>query len=205
MTIVPRGKSLGAAWYLPEERQLSSSNQILDEMCAALGGRAAEDLILGQVTTGALSDLEKVTKQARAMVTVYGLNEKLGNITYYDSSDQNEYQFNKPYSEKTAQIIDEEISSIIETQYTRAKDLLAANKDKLTILANELLEKEVIFKESMEDIFGKRPWTSRMDIVEKSNAVAKPARQSKAKKATKSKEQTARKAGDQDQGTDGGN
>ena len=205
VTIVPRGKSLGAAWYLPEERQLSSSNQILDEMCAALGGRAAEDLILGQVTTGALSDLEKVTKQARAMVTVYGLNEKLGNITYYDSSDQNEYQFNKPYSEKTAQIIDEEISSIIETQYTRAKDLLAANKDKLTILANELLEKEVIFKESMEDIFGKRPWTSRMDIVEKSNAVAKPAKQSKAKKATKSKEQTARKAGDQDQGTDGGN
>ena len=205
VTIVPRGKSLGAAWYLPEERQLSSSNQILDEMCAALGGRAAEDLILGQVTTGALSDLEKVTKQARAMVTVYGLNEKLGNITYYDSSDQNEYQFNKPYSEKTAQIIDEEISSIIETQYTRAKDLLAANKDKLTILANELLEKEVIFKESMEDIFGKRPWTSRMDIVEKSNAVAKPAKQSKAKKATKSKEQTASKAGDQDQGTGGGN
>ena len=204
VTIVPRGKSLGAAWYLPEERQLSSSNQILDEMCAALGGRAAEDLILGQVTTGALSDLEKVTKQARAMVTVYGLNEKLGNITYYDSSDQNEYQFNKPYSEKTAQIIDEEISSIIETQYTRAKDLLAANKDKLTILANELLEKEVIFKESMEDIFGKRPWTSRMDIVEKSNAVAKPAKQSKAKKATKSKEKTASKAGDQDQGTDGG-
>jgi cell division protease FtsH len=205
VTIVPRGKSLGAAWYLPEERQLSSSNQILDEMCAALGGRAAEDLILGQVTTGALSDLEKVTKQARAMVTVYGLNEKLGNITYYDSSDQNEYQFNKPYSEKTAQIIDEEISSIIETQYTRAKDLLAANKDKLTILANELLEKEVIFKESMEDIFGKRPWTSRMDIVEKSNALAKPAKQSKAKKATKSKEKTASKAGDQDQGTDGGN
>ena len=205
VTIVPRGKSLGAAWYLPEERQLSSSNQILDEMCAALGGRAAEDLILGQVTTGALSDLEKVTKQARAMVTVYGLNEKLGNITYYDSSDQNEYQFNKPYSEKTAQIIDEEISSIIETQYTRAKDLLAANKDKLTILANELLEKEVIFKESMEDIFGKRPWTSRMDIVEKSNAVAKPAKQSKAKKATKSKEKTASKAGDQDQGTGGGN
>jgi cell division protease FtsH len=204
VTIVPRGKSLGAAWYLPEERQLSSSNQILDEMCAALGGRAAEELIFGQVTTGALSDLEKVTKQARAMVTVYGLNKKLGNITYYDSSDQNEYQFNKPYSEKTAQIIDEEISSIIETQYTRAKDLLAANKDKLTSLANELLEKEVIFKESMEGIFGKRPWTSRMDIVEKSNALAKPAKQSKAKKATKSKEKTASKAGDQDQGADGG-
>ncbi|MDG1220153.1 MAG: ATP-dependent zinc metalloprotease FtsH, partial [Schleiferiaceae bacterium] len=203
VTIVPRGKSLGAAWYLPEERQLSSSNQILDEMCAALGGRAAEELIFGQVTTGALSDLEKVTKQARAMVTVYGLNEKLGNITYYDSSDQNDYQFNKPYSEKTAQIIDEEISSIIETQYIRAKDLLAANKDKLTSLANELLEKEVIFKESMEGIFGKRPWTSRMDIVEKSNAVAKPTKQSKAKKATKSKKKTASKAGDQDQGTDG--
>ncbi|MDO7718466.1 MAG: ATP-dependent zinc metalloprotease FtsH, partial [Schleiferiaceae bacterium] len=203
VTIVPRGKSLGAAWYLPEERQLSSSNQILDEMCAALGGRAAEELIFGQVTTGALSDLEKVTKQARAMVTVYGLNEKLGNITYYDSSDQNDYQFNKPYSEKTAQIIDEEISSIIETQYIRAKDLLAANKDKLTSLANELLEKEVIFKESMEVIFGKRPWTSRMDIVEKSNAVAKPTKQSKAKKATKSKKKTASKAGDQDQGTDG--
>lgn len=202
VTIVPRGKSLGAAWYLPEERQLSSSNQMLDEMCAALGGRAAEELVFGEVTTGALSDLEKVTKQARAMVTVYGLNKKLGNITYYDSSNQNEYQFNKPYSERTAQIIDEEISSIIESQYLRAKKILAANKDKLTKLADELLEKEVIFKESMERIFGKRPWKSRMEIVEDSNAPPKPAMGSKAKKATKRKKKTASKAGDQDPGTD---
>ena len=158
VTIVPRGRSLGAAWYLPEERQLTNTEQILDEMCAALGGRAAEEIIFGKISTGALSDLEKVTKQARAMVTVYGLNDKIGNITYYDSQSGEDYGFNKPYSEKTAQIIDEEISKIVEAQYIRAKDLLTKHKEKLSTLADHLLEKEVIFKENLEEIFGKRPW-----------------------------------------------
>lgn len=158
VTIVPRGRSLGAAWYLPEERQLTNTEQILDEMCAALGGRAAEEIMFGKISTGALSDLEKVTKQARAMVTIYGLNEKIGNITYWDSQGGDDYGFNKPYSEKTAQVIDEEISKIVEAQYIRAKDLLTNEKEKLTSLANLLLEKEVIFKENLEEIFGKRPW-----------------------------------------------
>ncbi|PVW16960.1 ATP-dependent zinc metalloprotease FtsH [Marixanthomonas spongiae] len=158
VTIVPRGQSLGAAWYLPEERLIVRPEQMLDEMCAALGGRAAEKVIFNKISTGALSDLEKITKQARAMVTIYGLNEKVGNLTYYDSSGQNEYNFNKPYSEKTAEIIDKEISNLIEAQYQRALDLLENNKDKLTELAEELLEKEVIFKESLERIFGERPF-----------------------------------------------
>lgn len=158
VTIVPRGKSLGAAWYLPEERQLTNTEQILDEMCSALGGRAAEEIIFGKISTGALSDLEKVTKQARAMVTIYGLNEKIGNITYYDSQNGNDYGFTKPYSEETAQVIDKEISKIVENQYIRAKEILTANKEKLTKLAELLLEKEVIFKENLEEIFGKRPW-----------------------------------------------
>lgn len=158
VTIVPRGRSLGAAWYLPDERHLTTAEQMNDEMAAALGGRAAEETMFGQVSTGALSDLEKVTKQAYAMVTMYGLNEKLGNISYYDSSGQQEYTFGKPYSESTAKTIDEEVSRIIETQYTRAKRILSENKDKLTALAVQLLEKEVIFKEDLEKIFGKRAW-----------------------------------------------
>jgi cell division protease FtsH len=161
VTIVPRGRSLGAAWYLPEERQLTSKDQMLDEMCATMGGRAAEEVIFGRITTGALSDLEKVTKQARAMVSVYGLNERIGNITYYDSSGQNEYQFDKPYSERTAEVIDEEISKLIEGQYERAKELLRANRDKLETLAKELLTKEVIFRDNLVAIFGERPWMSR--------------------------------------------
>jgi ATP-dependent metallopeptidase hflB len=156
VTIVPRGRSLGAAWYLPEERQIVRTNQIEDEMCAALGGRAAEQITFGKISTGALSDLEKVTKQARAMVTIYGLNDKIGNRTYYDPTGE-EYGFTKPYSEKTAQVIDEEISSIIEQQYQRALNILTENKDKLTALAELLLEREVIFKEDLEHIFGKRP------------------------------------------------
>jgi len=158
VTIVPRGQSLGAAWYLPEERLIVRPEQMLDEMCATMGGRAAEKVIFNQISTGALSDLEKVTKQARAMVTIYGLNEKVGNVTYYDSSGQSEYGFSKPYSEATAELIDKEISSIIEEQYQRAIKLLEENKDKLSLLAEELLEKEVIFKESLEVIFGKRPF-----------------------------------------------
>lgn len=154
VTIVPRGQSLGAAWYLPEERSLVRTEQMLDEMCATLAGRAAEQIIFGKISTGALNDLEKVTKQARAIVTIYGLNEKIGNITYYDSSGQSEYNFTKPYSEKTAEDIDNEISKIIETQYERALQILEKHKDQLTALAEELLEKEVIFKESLERIFG---------------------------------------------------
>lgn len=156
VTIVPRGMSLGAAWYLPEERQIVRTEQMLDEMCATMGGRAAEKVIFDKISTGALSDLEKVTKQARAMVTVYGLNDSLGNITYYDSSGQNEYNFSKPYSEETAKLIDKEISQLIEGQYQRAIDLLTTNKDKLIQLANLLCDKEVIFREDLENVFGKR-------------------------------------------------
>jgi len=158
VTIVPRGQSLGAAWYLPEERLIVRPEQMLDEMCAALGGRAAEKVIFNKISTGALSDLEKVTKQARAMVTVYGLNDKVGNLTYYDSSNGNDYGFTKPYSEKTAETIDKEISSIIEKQYQRAIKLLEDNKSKLIQLAEVLLDKEVIFKDNLEKIFGSRPF-----------------------------------------------
>ena len=158
VTIVPRGQSLGAAWYLPEERQIVRPNQMLDEMCATMGGRAAEKVIFNNISTGALSDLEKVTKQARAMVTVYGLNEKLGNITYYDSSGQTDYNFSKPYSEETARTIDQEISIMIEGQYQRAISILEENKDKLNQLADILIEKEVIFKDDLENIFGRRPF-----------------------------------------------
>lgn len=158
VTIVPRGQSLGAAWYLPEERLIVRPEQMLDEMCAALGGRAAEKVIFNKISTGALSDLEKVTKQARMMVAVYGLNDKVGNLTYYDSTGQAESSFNKPYSEKTAEIIDQEISKIIEEQYQRAIDLLEKNKGKLTELAEYLLDKEVIFKDNLVEIFGDRPF-----------------------------------------------
>ena len=157
VTIVPRGQSLGAAWYLPEERQITTSDQILDEMCATLAGRAAEQVIFKKVSTGALNDLEKVTKQARALVTVYGLNDKIGNITYYDSSGQGEYNFTKPYSEETARTIDIEIKSIIDTQYNRAVNIIEENVDKLTELADALLKDEVIFKENLLKIFGDRP------------------------------------------------
>ena len=161
VTIVPRGKSLGAAWYLPEERLIVRPEQMLDEMCAALGGRAAEKVIFNQISTGALSDLEKVTKQARAMVTVYGLSDKVGNLTYYDSSNGNEYGFTKPYSEQTAETIDKEISLIIENQYKRALKILKKNKKKLIQLAELLLKKEVIFKDNLEEIFGKRPFQKK--------------------------------------------
>ena len=162
VTIVPRGQSLGAAWYLPEERQIVRTEQILDEMCATMGGRAAEKVVFDKISTGALSDLEKVTKQARAMVTVYGLNDKIGNITYYDSSGQSDYNFSKPYSDDTAKIIDTEISGLIEEQYQRAITILTENRIKLEALAGILIEKEVIFKDDLETIFGKRPF----DIVD---------------------------------------
>ncbi|SDX14860.1 cell division protease FtsH [Lutibacter oricola] len=158
VTIVPRGQSLGAAWYLPEERQIVQAEQMLDEMCATLAGRAAEKLIFNKISTGALNDLEKVMRQARAMVTIYGLNDKIGNLTYYDSTGQQDYNFTKPYSEQTAQVIDKEISNIVEEQYQRAIDILNTNKEKLITLAEHLLEKEVIFKKDLETIFGKRPF-----------------------------------------------
>jgi len=158
VTIIPRGRSLGAAWYLPEERSITRTEQLLDEMCATMGGRAAEKVMFDKISTGALSDLEKVTKQAQAMITVYGLNDKIGNVTYYDSSGQSDYNFSKPYSEHTAVIIDQEVKQLIEEQYQRAIKLLDNNKDKLIKLAEKLLEDEVIFKEDLELIFGKRTW-----------------------------------------------
>lgn len=172
VTIVPRGRSLGAAWYLPEERLIVRPEQMLDEMCATLGGRAAEKVIFNKISTGALSDLEKVTKQARAMVTIYGLSDKVGNLTYYDSSGQSEYGFTKPYSEQTAELIDKEISDIIEEQYKRAVDLLEANKDKLTELAEVLLDKEVIFKDNLEKIFGKRPFEKKEELTKTEDKVS---------------------------------
>jgi len=151
---------------LPEERQIVRTEQMLDEMCAALGGRAAEKIVFNKISTGALSDLEKVTRQAKAMVSIYGLNETLGNITYYDSSGQTDYNFSKPYSEETAQIIDKEISKIIEKQYSRAIGLLKKSKDKLKKLADRLLEKEVIFKDDLENILGKRPYKTNDEKIE---------------------------------------
>ena len=158
VTIVPRGKSLGAAWYLPEERQITTKEQLYHEMVATMGGRAAEQVIFGQISTGALSDLEKVTKQAFAMVTYYGLNEVIGNTSYYDSTGQQDYSFTKPYSEKTAELIDQEVSKLVEKAYQEALSILETHKDGLTQLANKLIESEVIFGEDLETIFGKRPW-----------------------------------------------
>jgi AFG3 family protein len=156
VTIIPRGRSLGAAWYLPEERQITTTDQLSDEMCVALGGRASEEINFGKVSTGALNDLERVTKQAYAMVTYFGMSKKLGNISFYDSSGQNEYNFSKPYSETTAQIIDQEVKAIVDGAFQQAKELLIKNKKGLTRLAELLLEKEVIFSEDLEKVFGSR-------------------------------------------------
>lgn len=161
VTIVPRGQSLGAAWYLPDERSITTTEQLLDQMCSALGGRAAEEITFGKISTGALSDLEKVTKQAYAMVSIYGLNKRLGNVSFYDS--QGRDAFTKPYSEDTSRIIDEEVSKLIEQQYQRAVDTLKANEDKLILLAEKLLKTEVIFKEDLELIFGKRVWDKELE------------------------------------------
>ena len=186
VTIVPRGRSLGAAWYLPEERSINTTDQILDEMCAALGGRAAESIIFNKISTGALSDLEKVTKQAMAMVTIYGLDEKIGNISYYDSGNQG-YGFTKPYSEETAKIIDQEIKIITDNQYNRAKAILKKHEDKLHKLANKLLETEVIFKEDLEELFGKRPFDKEVneekkDESKKTKSTQKPKTDDSSKK-----------------------
>ena len=156
VTIIPRGRALGAAWYLPEERQITTREQLLDEMAYALGGRAAEKLVFGRISTGALSDLEKITKQAYAMVSYFGMSDKVGNISFYDSSGQGDFGFTKPYSEQTAILIDEEVKQIIDESYVRAQEVLLSNVAGLTELAELLLEKEVIFSEDLERIFGKR-------------------------------------------------
>ena len=170
VTIVPRGRSLGAAWYLPEERQITTTDQILDEMCATLGGRAAEQVIFGKISTGALSDLEKVTKQAYAMVGIYGLNDRIGNLSYYDSSGEN--QFTKPYSDVTARTMDEEVSKLVEAAYQRALHLLTQNREKLEELAQLLLDKEVIFKEDLERILGVRPYIDRQTQIDEAETTA---------------------------------
>jgi cell division protease FtsH len=165
VTIVPRGKALGAAWYLPEERQITTREQLLDEMCATLGGRAAEELVLGRISTGASNDLERTTKQAYAMVAYFGMSEKLPNLNYYDSTGQ-DWGFTKPYSECTAQLIDEEVQAIVNEQYERAKKILSEKSKGHKELADILLEREVIFSEDVELIFGKRPWVSRSQELE---------------------------------------
>jgi cell division protease FtsH len=187
VTIVPRGKALGAAWYLPEERQLTTFEQMFDEMTATLGGRAAEEIIFGKVSTGALNDLERVTKQAYNIVAFFGLNEKIGNISYYDSTGQQEYSFNKPFSEKTAEIIDEEISKLVDKAYRRAVEILQASKDKLEKLAGILLEKEVIFGEDLETIFGKKIKQVGHELVV-TDAAANGSAEEPVKKARKTKE-----------------
>lgn len=156
VTIVPRGRYLGAAWYLPDERQLTTGDHILDEICSLLGGRVAEQIIFGNVSTGALNDLERATKQAQSMVVFFGLNDKIGNVSYYDSTNRDEFYLSKPYSEKTAQIIDQEISKIIENQFFRAKKILTKNKDKIKILSGQLIEKEVLFRKDLEKILGNK-------------------------------------------------
>ena len=173
VSIVPRGQSLGAAWYLPEERAITTTEQMLDEMCATLGGRAAEEIMFGKISTGALSDLEKVTKQAYAMVSVYGLNERVGNRSYYDSRGEN--SFTKPYSEETARIIDEEVSAVIERAYDRAKEILSSHRDKLEALADSLLQNEVIFREDVERILGARPFGTDKQLAAPAAEAAKEA------------------------------
>ena len=170
VTIVPRGKSLGAAWYLPEERQITTKEQMYHEMIATLGGRAAEQVVFGQISTGALSDLEKVTKQAFAMVTYYGLDDEIGNISYYDSTGQQDYSLTKPYSEKTAETIDREVSKLVEKAYQEAIAILTEHRDGLTQLANKLIDKEVIFGEDLEIIFGKRPWGTKEELLKSDEA-----------------------------------
>jgi len=160
VTIVPRGKALGAAWYLPEERQITTREQLLDEMCALLGGRAAEEVFLGEISTGASNDLERVTKQAYAMVVYFGMSDQLPNLNYYDSTGQ-EWGFSKPYSEETAKQIDQEVQLLVNTQYERAKSILLEYAEKHNMLAERLLESEVIYSEDLEPIFGKRIWVSR--------------------------------------------
>ncbi len=204
VTIVPRGKALGAAWYLPEERQITTFDQMFDELTSAMGGRASEKVNFGKISTGALNDLEKVTKQAFNMVVYFGLNEKVGNISYYDSTGQQEYSFQKPYSEKTAQVIDEEVSILVEKAYKRAVEIITENKEDVEKLAQKLLEKEVIFSEDLEAIFGKRDYDEQKRLVEEKAEEEMQilrANHKKAKKqlkALKDKESNSKKSEDSD-------
>ena len=186
VTIVPRGQALGAAWYMPEERQISTKEEILDEICATLGGRAAEELFTGRISTGAMNDLEKVTKRAYGMIAYAGMGEKLPNLCYYDNQ---EYQFNKPYSDKTAETIDEEVRNLISGEYERAKKVLLEHKDGHAQLAQRLIEKEVIFAEDLEEIFGKRPWTSRTDEILAANTEEDQAEDEQSNNATDHKKE----------------
>jgi cell division protease FtsH len=176
VTIIPRGRALGAAWYLPEERQITTRDQLIDEMCAALGGRVSEELMFGKISTGAMNDLEKITKQAYAMIAYFGMSKKVGHVSFYDSTGQSEMSFTKPYSEKTAELIDQEVKDLIEEAYVRAYEILKKHKKGLTQLAEQLLEKEVIFTEDLEKIFGKRPWKSAQ---EKSEELAEERKEKK--------------------------
>lgn len=203
VTIVPRGRSLGAAWYLPEERQITTESQLLDEMCALLGGRAAEEVQFGKdYSTGAQNDLERAYKQSMAMVTIYGLSKEIGHISYYDSSGQSDFTFSKPYSDQTAEKIDKEIKRIIDEQYARCIDILEENKDKLSQLAEKLLEKEVIFREDLENIFGKRPFDdglNNIDMQEEKKPEEKPVQEDKneeVKGEVESKEESEKESED---------
>ncbi len=180
VTIVPRGRALGAAWYLPEERQITTKEQMLDEMCATLGGRAAEDLFLGRISTGAMNDLERVTKQAYAMIAYMGMSDKLPNLCYYTNE---EYSFNRPYSEKTAELIDQEVKKMVNEQYDRAKRILFENKENHNKLAQLLIDKEVIFAEDVEHIFGKRPWASRSEEIISANKISQELKKAEAEEA----------------------
>ena len=180
VTIVPRGRALGAAWYLPEERQITTKEQMLDEMCATLGGRAAEDLFLGRISTGAMNDLERVTKQAYAMIAYMGMSDKLPNLCYYTNE---EYSFNRPYSEKTAELIDQEVKKMLNEQYDRAKRILFENKENHNKLAQLLIDKEVIFAEDVEHIFGKRPWASRSEEIISANKISQELKKAEAEEA----------------------
>lgn len=195
VTIVPRGRALGAAWYLPEERQLTTADQMLDEMCATLGGRASEEITFNRVSTGALNDLERTTRQAYAMVAYYGMSDNLKNISFYDSSGSSEYSFSKPYSEKTAETIDKETQKIVDEQYERARKILLENREGLIELAELLVEKEVIFSDDMERIFGKRPWKSRTDeLMEESEKQVAPVETSEEFEQSRQAEENAEKA-----------
>ena len=184
VTIVPRGKALGAAWYLPEERQITTREQLQDEMCALLGGRAAEELFLGHISTGASNDLERVTKQAYAMVVYFGMSDQMPNLNYYDSTGQ-EWGFTKPYSEETARLIDQEVQHLINEQYERAKKILSENAQGHNQLANVLLEREVIYSEDVEHIFGKRPWVSRSEEILESQEKEEQAKKEQEEKEDK--------------------
>jgi len=172
VTIIPRGRSLGAAWYLPEERQITTYEQMMHEMAATLGGRASEELTFGTISTGALNDLERVTKQAYSMIAYFGMSKNLANISYYDSTGQNEYAFNRPYSDKTAEQIDKEVKALVDEAYTLAQQTLILHQEGLSKLANQLLENEVIFSENLEQIFGKRPNTDADESTQQKNAAS---------------------------------